>query len=373
MSFVQGIEPELQQPPPRRIRRRSGKSAGCGKGCAGLFLLPHTVVGIGMLVAAFMMTFIALLGTSIPATITGRLADKDSDGDPRYQLKYTYQYENVTYQKWAGVSLNTYSTWPDGAPTSVKLLPLPFVSDYPRLMVPGNKSMSVLGIWGFALFWNGIVGVFWWGIVITPRNRHRLVRHGMPVKGRVLHKRILKGSYGDTHYVKYEYVPTTIEPQTTSNGMPVLPQSPFSGFTTGPNASPFASGVHANPVELAPDSTTPTGLPPLNPVEADTEALGRAEAEKVVIRLKSLSPVELFSNTTWEGVKATLAQAKAKAAEEEARIAAMTTPGATVREVTAELVDWNKVREGDLVTVLYDPRKPQRSVVYLFSEYEAVL
>jgi hypothetical protein len=304
MSFVQGIEPELQQPPPRRIRKTSGEIEGGWRvwGCIGVFVLPFLLTGIGSFIVAVGMTWSSLSGKSFFLTPMS-----------------------------------------EGAPQSVST------------------------IWCFTLFWNGALVL---GSNVSyghHRMEQYLVEHGTPVIGRVLQKRINQGSYGDDHYVRYEYLPLDIPEGISSTGMPVMPQNSYAGQTASLNTSPFASGVTPT-ASVEPPNNLSTSLP-LNPAQAKAEA----EDEIVWIPLKSLSPVELFSKKTWERAGAAFAKLEAEAAREAARVEAMTTPGAIVQEEKVALVDWNKANVGDYITVLYDPVSPKRHIIYIFAAYEAVI
>ena len=56
-------------PPPRRVRRKS-LGSGCGVAFARLFLLPHTLIGIGLLLSVPQHLYVRYFGTPVTATST---------------------------------------------------------------------------------------------------------------------------------------------------------------------------------------------------------------------------------------------------------------------------------------------------------------
>jgi hypothetical protein len=344
MKPVHAIEPVLNTPIPRLVRRKKGRR---GKGCLVLFIMPHTLVGLGVLGLTLFMTLVTLFGSAVPATVTGRYSKDDSDGDTQHYLNYRYTASGAVHDKTAKVSYATYSTTTEGTTLTVKVLP--FLQEYPYLNIAGNKTTPLGFMWCFTLFWNGILAVFWWTLVLSPHLHRRLVRWGVPVIGRVLHKRIVKGSYGDSHYVRYEFMAPTASVTDRAAFYPTVAAEAFE-----PRAE--SGAVH-------PDDSYTTEFASL-----------RKDAQDEVTSPDSILPMpndvdEIAHKVGWREL---LSKAQAQAQAEEARIAAMTTPGAIVSEVMVNLDEWYKVQEGETITVLCDHRRPKRNVAYLFADYEVV-
>lgn len=100
-----------------------------------------------------------------------------------------------------------YSMWRTGSILTARALPqLP--SRGAQLQMPGVATWrSALTWWGFTLFWNAIIGGFFWVFWITPVILRDLVRRGAPTIGRICDKKIQSGEDSDSHILHYEYAP----------------------------------------------------------------------------------------------------------------------------------------------------------------------
>ncbi|HEX8550660.1 MAG TPA: hypothetical protein VF681_03805 [Abditibacteriaceae bacterium] len=339
-SPVHSFERELLKPAPRAVVRRANAPKNF-RGCIGCFLIPHTLVGLGLIVWLLWAALVTFAGQSVPATIFGRYTSSSDDG-PRYFLRYSYDASGQRHENKASVSAAAYDSIPDGSAVTARVVPLlPGVG--PQLQINGNKSLpnfSLLG--GMALFWNGTVWLFWRSAVFGASGNKYLVSRGVPAVGRILHKRVVTGSYGDTHYVVYEWLPP-------AGSAPVSPAIGIFTRATLPAAHLSGGAVGASPMVL-------TDFKPF-PQEPNDEE----ETPTVFLKGDNLAG----------GLSGAIAEVRAKMQRDKERIEARKTPGALSREESVGLNEWNSVRVGEIVSVLVHPRKASKSLVYKISDWQA--
>ena len=258
MLITGQIEPELLKSSPRAIRRRAGH--GSLIGCVHVFILPHTLVGIGILLAALYTTLVLLFGT----TVSGRVTDhyivySRKSNTPSYHVKYIYRFGNQEYIGSGVINANEYENASPEAPIDVKLLPLaPNLGQ--QIYTSSGTTLGQAGFfWVFAIFWNGLLSVFWWALLIKPLRDRSLIISGQFSIGEITDKKVIQGK-STTYSVAYRFQPD------------------------------------------------PIGLRESLPITG-----------KMTVRSR----------------------------------------------------DWDTVREGSQVTVLYDPKRPKNSIAYQFADYEA--
>src|SRR4051794_6798744 len=92
--------------PPRRLRRRAGWGPVVGLWFLRLFILPHTLVGIGLIAASLFAPFLWLCGVDVPGEIT-KLEVTRRKGDEVCNVHYVYTVYNVAYANATIVSAET--------------------------------------------------------------------------------------------------------------------------------------------------------------------------------------------------------------------------------------------------------------------------
>ena len=234
------IEPELLRPVPRPVRRRVGR--GCALGCVQLFILPHTAVGIGMLLWALHGLTI-LIGPTVPGFITGRSSVRSSKGGPSYFLHYTYRVGADAHAAKYQVDSSDYSQVPDGTSIGVKVSP--FTPEHgSMLLVPGRAPWKeVAPRVFFALFWNGILSVFYWALYVQPWLLRSLVIKGIPVEGTIVGKDVIHGK-STAYRLYYDYRPMTTVQSTPAPSMSM-------SLPTNSNAWDSSSALSDNTVREA--------------------------------------------------------------------------------------------------------------------------
>ena len=259
--------PASLPPPPRGLRRRArlGWSPVLSLWFLRLFILPHTIVGIGFIGAGLFGFVVWLFGTDVSGHITELKTSRGKRGET-YYVHYAYAVDGIDYPGRLEVSSDIFRGLEVGQPYPVRVVgPVPTWMPQPR--GPGSSAANVLALPFFALLWNGILSLFLWMAWVAPWRLWSLMRHGLPTTGIIIGAETRRGGKGSvTYVVRYRY-----------------------------EASPEEEG----------------GL-------------------------------------------------------------ILTSPETFERSMTVARADFAQAAVGQLVTVIYHPKKPKRSLIYEFAEYEAV-
>ncbi len=203
------FEPELNLPTPRQVRYRNGFATGCGMWSIRLFLLPHTIVGIGALCVALWSTgvyvAVGLFGTNYEGRIVKKDESRSSKGVKHYYMKYTFTVDRQPYSEDVPVSQERFAEIHEGDAITVRALEsAPDTGQWPR--IPGHWPIQELGgKWFFALFWNGVMSIFVWQMYVVPYRQCGLVRWGQPTEGIIRNKtkQVNKGT--KSYRLTYEF------------------------------------------------------------------------------------------------------------------------------------------------------------------------
>jgi hypothetical protein len=179
-------------------------------------MLPHTAVGIGVIVF-FCWTMLSILFSTGVTGQLERVERHKSKNGYSYWVYYQYDAGGGVVRDSTTISFEEYQRWtapagPEG-PATKPVRGQPVELQQYRLGSWRTSWRAADGApWGKAIFlflwgvmWNGFVGLFlyqaWW----VPLRARWLVKHGIEVRGRVTHKRWV-GQRRPTHFVGYEYV-----------------------------------------------------------------------------------------------------------------------------------------------------------------------
>lgn len=172
---------------PRSIRRR--KALGGGIWAGRLIILPHTLIGMGLIVFVFVVLGWIMAGTDTRGLVIKKFEESD-EGKAVYKVRYTFDAgdkarEDTTTLERAQWAALTESSPEADARSSVRVRYLrigPWV--YSNALGEGE---SVWGALGFAVvfagFWNGIVFLFVYFLWIAPYRGRRLYKWGQAVPG----------------------------------------------------------------------------------------------------------------------------------------------------------------------------------------------
>jgi hypothetical protein len=229
------IPPELL-PHFRRVRTRLGH--GCTLWGARLFILPHMLVGLGLLLAVPAACAWALFGTDHTARVQRVWETRGSKGKISYHAEYAYDLPTGARQSQDNVSFETFTRFqntPPAAnlPVTIRVRSIghapPLFYDTP--LEPGESPWAKIGfIFLFAAFWNGILSVFVYQFYVTPWRTRRLFRSGTAAPGTVISKRA-GGSKNRTFHVGYQF--RTPDGKTRKGESIAAPKDAWDKISTG--------------------------------------------------------------------------------------------------------------------------------------------
>ncbi len=206
-------------PPPRRVRLKSD-GFRVGMGCLWLFLVPFVIVGVivpGMVLKRLYLTFGA------PATsgkVVARSDDGDSDED-NYRVEYTYTVAKNSYRHWESVPFDAYADLEVGAPVLVQYAPL-LPGMVAGVALPARSRLWNLGFWApFALFWDAIVSIFLYLLVVLPLRARWLHCHGKAGVARIVRKEVSKRDDSTSYFLCYDFTPESMRPAAVSDKIAV--------------------------------------------------------------------------------------------------------------------------------------------------------
>ncbi len=175
-----------------------------------LFLMPHTLVGIGLIGAAIFSILVWLFGTDVPGRINS-LDISRGKKSTNFNVHYAYTVEGIDYQGSVSIVEEIYNTLQVGQAYPVRVIrAAPSWMPHPR--GPGSSTGMVF-MWPFmALFWNGLMSVFLWIAWVAPWRMRSLLRHGLATAGVILRTETHRGGKGGPIYrVYYGYQATPLD------------------------------------------------------------------------------------------------------------------------------------------------------------------
>jgi hypothetical protein len=192
-------------PPPRRI---AGTTGGRGEVWFGrIFVLPHTLIGIGALGYLVFMVLWRLFGTDIPGVVTGTEISHSRKGKTTYLLKYRYEVAKVVKFGEAAVDPGVYERFQTHGESSTSVTVHYFALgplDHARLREGGSlwTEVGLLTLW--AGFWNTAIGLALYQLWVVPLKLRWLYKHGEASTGTLTAKRVATGR-SSTYYVTYTF------------------------------------------------------------------------------------------------------------------------------------------------------------------------
>lgn len=202
-------------PVPRAVGWRD-KSAALQVWGPRLFILPHALVGVGLIAAMLGSLLWMLLGTTTQAEVQRTSSSRSRKGTTC----------SVT---WAGprggepgsgqVSCSQLAALArPGATVPVRSLAL-FGVRYDGLWLPTRPIEDLVVFpWFFGLFWSGITGMFVYLLYVVPARQRDLLVRGTPAEGVVLSKSVRRGK-GVSYLFDYRYQ-TAAGPQEGAANVP---------------------------------------------------------------------------------------------------------------------------------------------------------
>jgi hypothetical protein len=200
--------PTTLPPPPRRVHRKFG--TGCGINFLRLFILPHTLIGIALLAGVLVAAYISTAGQPVTATIDKTDTYTSAKRRTSYRVYYHFTLDGIRYDKRDTVPFDTYTRAHPGDSIAGRA---GLVFNHAFFYGPGPYGEpNPFLLAAFALFWNGIVGIFFYIAWIAPIRQRLLVKYGSAAPGVITGKRIWRGK--KTHYrLSYTFTPRSWDAQ----------------------------------------------------------------------------------------------------------------------------------------------------------------
>jgi hypothetical protein len=171
-----------------------------------LCLIPHVWIGVGVFFVVLWTPANAVFGHDSVATVSGKESHKSKNGYS-YTVRYAYYESGVRYNDSQGVDERSFRQFTVGASVPVR-----------SLHIAGHGSShfgaesvfdaSFFGLLGWMLFWNGVISIFFFAIVVPPLRERKLARTGEAAAGVVTAKQIRPGK-STTYAVLYTFASQT--------------------------------------------------------------------------------------------------------------------------------------------------------------------
>lgn len=186
--------------------------SGAGLWIARLFILPHVLVAIGLMVYPLLLGASAVCGVETPAILLEKNTGKDSDGGRYYRLTIDYEWQKEPFTETMHASRAKYKKLSVGDRLFVRFLPAfrTLTQDVRRPEAPYEPpaiATVVFYILG-TIFWNAIVGLFFLALYVVPFLNWWMLRYGRACTGEI--KRLSvepRGEDGDLYRVEFVYTP----------------------------------------------------------------------------------------------------------------------------------------------------------------------
>jgi hypothetical protein len=196
--------PTLLPPAPRRVR---GGIGGREYWLGRIFILPHTLVGIGAAGYLLFLLLWRLFGSDIPGVVTGTEISTSSKGGITYLVKYQYEVGGERKSGAAGVKLELYQRY------RLQSEPKPGVTIHYFALGPLEHAVlreggslwteiGMLALW--AGFWNTVVVAALHQVWIVPLRVRGLYKNGEATFGTLVSKRIKTGRSA-SYYATYTF------------------------------------------------------------------------------------------------------------------------------------------------------------------------
>ena len=202
---------------PRKVRYRN-KSGCLGIWGIRLFILPHTLVGLGIVLMFLFKITLGLFGSRVDGRYENESSKLSSKGKAIPLLTYSFFANQERHFVEVEVSESHNRILKDKARLPIVYLAI-FPSKTSQLIDPDHTFPP--DTWmagGIALFWNSILSVFFYAVYIVPYRKKRLLMYGIETSGQVTACSSYRGSKGGTRYaVAFSYMVNGVKYENTEN------------------------------------------------------------------------------------------------------------------------------------------------------------
>jgi hypothetical protein len=196
---------------PRRLKRVKGMPTSSSPGLwfARLFILPHVIIGLCLLVYPFIYLSGIAFGTDAPASIIDKSSRLDEESGRILELEMAYDWAGEKNYKKFSVNRTQYEMHKVGDQVDMHFLPalrdmtLQWKEKGSGVSLPDIQTVLFFGF--FAIFWNAVVSVFVLILYVAPVVEWYLLRFGSIGCGQVTGKETEMGSESTTYKVMYNF------------------------------------------------------------------------------------------------------------------------------------------------------------------------
>jgi hypothetical protein len=177
--------PPVFPPPPRRVRRTVG--SGCALALPRLFVLPHMIIGVLLLLYAPVQLYVEKFGTPVVATIDNCETRLTRKGGRMYVVHYHFTHRGTRYDDSPSIGESAFANLHVGDRIPGRTSPLLYLASFQNqhficsAWSDGPLIIPVL----IAIVWNGLLSVFVYRFWIVPFLDRELVRNGSVTTGKV--------------------------------------------------------------------------------------------------------------------------------------------------------------------------------------------
>jgi hypothetical protein len=162
-----------------------------------LFILPHTIMGVFLLLLIPVRLYVHYWGTPVTATIDTFEARPSKKGGDYYYIHYHYVLNGRRHEGTETRNLRP-AVGQTFAGRAAEL------NGHATIDPPTLRAGDILPLVGIAIFWNGVLWAFLYIAWVAPIRQRRLARYGEATGGVVTGKQARRGK-GTTYSVSYEF------------------------------------------------------------------------------------------------------------------------------------------------------------------------
>ena len=202
---VYELEEELRLPTPRKVSRRVGTNSA--PGCVFLFITPHTLIGFFLLYQFLRTLLIACLmasdSTTLPAVVRQHNVNRNKNGI-NYSVNVAYSAQGKDFSATYTVDQAHYAELVPGHAVQLRINPHFPDTAFPVAFSSKTPFGESASLGAFALFWCGVLSIFWYVLLFKPLADKKLVSIGLPATAIILDKRVVLGK-STSYALDYSY------------------------------------------------------------------------------------------------------------------------------------------------------------------------
>jgi hypothetical protein len=180
-----------------------------------LFILPHTLIGIGVLVFVIGEPVLLALTPSTPGVVTHLSTRKGSKGAMTYLMDFDYSPAGGAARAAHDQETITREEFQTLHPGGRVMVRAAGVGRFHYVVLARSRGAYVrnrVALWIWAIFWNGIMCFVVYAVWVVPARHRKLVSIGRPVAGKISARYVTRGK-STSYQVKYTFTTSDIPPE----------------------------------------------------------------------------------------------------------------------------------------------------------------